>query len=64
MPNNNIWKWFKGYRVHCETKELYDELMSWTGSKHGGIYIQGDRIVGYDVNITSKNHKRAETLLG
>ena len=59
-----IWKWFNSeYKVYCETKEQYDEMMSWSGSDHGSVYYYPDGHLEYDVIIPRRHIKRAVKFL-
>lgn len=58
--NDSIWPWFdKRYKVYCETKIQYDQLMSWTGSEHGSVYLHPNGSVMFDVIISHRNYRRA-----
>lgn len=61
---NLIWKWFEcDYKVHCENRKLYDQIMTWKKSKPGGVYhIPGERNQ-YDAIIPEEYVDRVKKLL-
>jgi hypothetical protein len=62
--DGRIWPWFDGeYRVHCKTRAIYNEIMSWTGSRHGSTYTYPDKHKKWDVTIAANMLKRAQALL-
>jgi hypothetical protein len=61
---NEIWKWFgREYKVHCEKREDYVKITSWTGCRPGGLYLFPDRHVEYDVIISPALYNRVAELL-
>lgn len=61
---NEIWRWFGNqYKCHCRKKKDYQEIMSWTGSEYGGVYLIPNEPNEYDVIISNGNLNRAKKLM-
>lgn len=61
---NEIWKWFeRKYKVHCEKREGYIKIVSWTKCRPGGLYMFPDGHIEYDALIPAEYYNRVTELL-
>ena len=62
---NDIWKWFGSeFKVHCEKREDYQQIVCWTKCRPGGSYLFPDGHKEYDVIIPTSLYDRVAKLLG
>lgn len=63
-PNPDIWYWADDeYKVHCPDHATYKEILSWSGSKPGGVYHVPSSPKELDAIIVAANLDRARALL-
>ena len=61
---DEIWKWFGSeYKVHCQRREDYEQMLRWSGCRDGGVYYYPDGYREWDVIIPKRCVNRARAIL-